>query len=69
MSKITISSFIENSRIVSKGLGRFTLNPGQISDIIISKKNSQGYFIIYLPLDYHIKNPQYLGQKLQSVAQ
>jgi hypothetical protein len=69
MNKITISSFIENSRIVTKNTGRFTPVLGQISDIIITKKNTSAYFIIYLPLNYHIKNPLYLGQKLQGVAQ
>jgi hypothetical protein len=69
MSKITISSFIENSRIVSKNLGRYTLAPTQASDIIITKKGNASYFIVYLPLDYHIKNPLYLGQKLQGVSQ
>jgi hypothetical protein len=69
MSKITISSFIENSRIVSKNLARYTLVPSQISDIIITKKNSASYYIMYLPLDYHIKNPLYLPQKLQNVVQ
>jgi hypothetical protein len=64
MSKITINSFIENSRIVSKNLGKFALAPAQLSDIIISKRSSSSYYIIYLPLEYHIKNPQYIGQKL-----
>lgn len=69
MNKITISPFIENSRIVSKNLGKYTLVPGQMADIIITKKTTASYFMIYLPLDYHIKNPLYLGQKLQSVSQ
>lgn len=38
----------------------------QMTDIMISKRGIV-HSIVFLPLDYHIKNPQYLNQKLDKV--
>lgn len=38
----------------------------QATDIIINKRGLV-HSIVFLPFDYHIKNPQYLNQKLDKV--
>lgn len=37
-----------------------------MADVMISKR-SLVHSIVFLPLDYHIKNPQYLNHKLDKV--
>lgn len=63
---MTISPFIENSRLVNKNSSRLTVVASQVADVMISKRGLV-HSVVFLPLDYHIKNPQYLTQKLEKV--
>lgn len=62
-----MSAFISNSRLVTSYPHKFTLSPTQVADVIVSKRNSPDYHIIFLPLEYHCRNPGYLGEKLKQV--
>lgn len=67
MSKMTVNSFISNSRLVTNYSHRFTLVAGQVPDIIVTKRGSQDYHVVFLPLEYHCRNPAYLKEKLKCV--
>jgi hypothetical protein len=61
MSKMTVGSFISNSRLVTNYSYRFTIAAGQIPDIIVSKRGTYDYHVVFLPLEYHCRNPAYLA--------
>jgi hypothetical protein len=36
----------------------------QVADLVIKRDHKPGYFLIYLPLDYHRQNPGYLAHTI-----
>lgn len=68
--KISINSFIANSRLIkSLPTSSYLINPAQVPDILITCPSHTPIAAVFLTMAYHIKFPRYLQAKLAEIKQ